>query len=270
MKKPTEKKTSAFTLIELLVVIAIIAILAAMLLPALAKAKAKASRIQCMSNKKQIAIACAMYSGEWNDFLVPNAPAGNDLGWCKGSVNWGSGAANIDPIYYTTNCLAPYAGNIRIYKCANDRLPSDNGDRIRSIAMNGMLVGALLAPGSNRDSYNPGWRTYKKMSDLNCPGPVNTWVFMDESMRSLNDGFMQMNSSSPLYPDIPANYDGGGNNLSFADGHVEYRKWLWPGLPTAGLKNVPNTPGIGNVGNWASSGQDVDWIWLRDRTSCKP
>ena len=281
MRVAREKRTSgrAFTLIELLVVIAIIAILAAMLLPALSKAKAKAQRTHCVSNKHQITIACSMYSNDWEDFLVPNAPIGatvgpRSVGWCPGTQGWGTSPANINVDDYRTNCLGPYVNNVQVYKCPSDKIPSDNGDRIRSISMNPALLGDLrrLAPNSAQTliDYITPWRVYAKVSDLNCPGVANTWVFADEAMYTLNDGYMQGNLNTPDYPDVPANYHQGGNVFSFADGHTEYKKWMYnTSDPKAGIKNVPYSKGVTGT-HWGSSGLDMDWKWLRDHTSCKP
>jgi type II secretory pathway pseudopilin PulG len=260
----TDLGSRAFTLIDLLVVVALIVMWTAMLAPGLANTRPNVRLIQCLSNKHQLALACSMYSHDWTDYLVPNAPAGMWGGWCGGTENWAVSGANTNLDYYTTNCLGRYVGNqCKAYKCPGDTIPSDNGDRLRSISMNSQMVGAIPLPGGA--SYNTGWRTYKKVSDVTSPTPAMAWIFCDESMYSLNDGMLQMSLNSIGYADVPAAYHGGANCFNFVDGHAEAHKWETQGPAGYCLLSWPNVY-VGGT-HWPSRGYDKDWGWLTARTS---
>jgi prepilin-type N-terminal cleavage/methylation domain-containing protein/prepilin-type processing-associated H-X9-DG protein len=256
-----------FTLIELIVVVATVTVLFGLMLPAMGKARIRSTDVGCLNNLRQMMVGWAMYKDDNKDILLPNGNLGGTSSetWCSGAgQNWFNAPANINPTLYLNSLLAPYIANrIELYHCPADIIPSDNGLRIRSYSMNGNM-GAAYYSGSLLDgSYNPGWRVYAKGSDLTKPTPQNAFIFADENMASLNDGYLQIRLTFPQYPDIPAAYHDGAGSFSFADGHVELRHWFGSVLPS-----VPYKHGL-TQSSVATGSSDPDWRWLTNHASSK-
>jgi prepilin-type N-terminal cleavage/methylation domain-containing protein/prepilin-type processing-associated H-X9-DG protein len=261
----------AFTLVELLIVLAVISILGCLLLPAMARTRITSSGAGCLSGLRQMMVGWNMYKDDNNDNLIPNND-GSQNGWIGNTCteNWSTDTGNTNVAAYQAALLGPYVnGHVEIYRCPADTIPSQNGVRIRSRSMNSQMS-PPEGPGGSVANPNEGWRTYFRGSDLTCPTPQNAFIFADESMASLNDGWLEMDLVDPSCIDIPANYHDSGCGISFADGHAEIHKWMWPGTATSGLRNAPYVYGDGypSYEYWGSSGSDPDWLWLRARTAC--
>jgi prepilin-type N-terminal cleavage/methylation domain-containing protein len=277
MKLPTSpSKPHAFTLIELLVVIAIIAILAGMLLPALAKAKLKATGANCLSNQRQLALAWNMYSTDNQDRVVnflQNKNATGDVPWRYESgpiaVVIPAGTSNERRIQlwiengYRQGALNTYAPSPGIIHCPGDT-------RIKLKAGKGFTYVSLSGIGT----LNGEVSEILKISMLSSVSERFIWA-EENDPRGENVGSWIMSQGSPAQDfkgaqlvDSTAIFHGDASTFNYADGHADSKKWVDPVMKAYSASMDPNK--FGSAPNDTRAPNDVRWLARRYPSKINP
>ena len=249
--KATEIKKVAFTLIELLVVIAIIAVLAALLLPALSKAKSRALTAACLNNLKQLGVCWHMYAHDNNDVLVPNNSVTGNSNLLGSGASWA--LLNPTEAGVKGGLLWDYNASLGIYHCPADRNPgglTPGQMRARSYTMSMSVNGY--------PEYDPFMLTnapmFKKLTEIKAPNTDKCLVFIDEDENTIMDSLFGIPTVrfNPNAKDewwsLPSNRHNQAANLSFAEGHVATWKWKVPKI----YVSWPSPP--------ISSAEMPDWV----------
>jgi prepilin-type N-terminal cleavage/methylation domain-containing protein/prepilin-type processing-associated H-X9-DG protein len=252
-------RRGAFTLIELLVVIAIIAILMAVLMPALKRAREQGQRAVCLNHLRTLTMSWIMYADQNDDKIVNGEAAWNPTGPPSAAAPT-SGPHRGEPYWVGNDCasnyasgdhrdediqkecirvgaLYPYAAAEKVYRC-----PTGVRGEMRTYStgygMNGCFDAAGTYNGNQGVRVGQTVLMIKKRSEITVPAPAFRLVFLDEGRITPDSYAIQY--LTPAWWDPPFVRHADGTNVSFADGHSDY--WKYIGKETIDIGKQPNPP----------------------------
>jgi prepilin-type processing-associated H-X9-DG protein len=269
------KANGAFTLRDFLPLIAMTYLLIFFFLPSASRTQSTTSAARCMANMRYLTVAWQLYVEENSGKLVENYDGADAQGgaiasrsrssapWACGWEDWTTSSDNTNTLFLRDIRFAKlspyYQTRSNIHKCPADPFLSQAQwsrgwtARARSVSMNA-TVGLPQAKGPFDAAI---YKVARRVSDLNNPGPAETYLFLDEHPDSINDPLFWPPSASG-WVDLPGNFHSGGATISFADGHSEIHRWL------GGLRSAPVR--IGGFSSVARPGDsDVHWVSLHSQ-----
>ncbi len=271
LKAGQEKMGTGFTLLELVVSASLVLVLASLTLPAINSARAKAQRVQCLENQRQIILGWSLFAGDHSGRLPANGytPGGGDPAnplWVQGYMNPKVAPDDafdekllVDSGYAQ---LGQYVSNPAVYRCPSDRDSIEVDGRTRERARSYSMNAYVGWQDSVQRPLTPGYRVFNSWSDMDKFGPAKLMVLLDVNPESICWPFFGVNmgggEQAQFFAYPGASHDNGAM-VAFADGHVEYHSWT-----------DERTSNPGNVlfhGHDTSSPSNPDLAWLRARTS---
>lgn len=280
-------KAHGFTRLDLLATTSVLCVLAFLNMAAVSGNRDGNQSATCLANMRELTSAWHQFALDHGHF-APNPNDGNVIpgnNWVAGQSGRG-GAHQFNPDILadpSRSLLYPYLlrKDVAVFRCPADSTVgryqgSDPQKRnsivpsVRHYAMNGAVGTDPYSPGGELPVHGPWldnqhahlrgstWRTYGKFEDIVAPTPAFLSVLVDEDLESVNDGYLSFGMEIAEWIDWPATRHHMGGTLSYADGHVELRRWVDPRTLIVGRnvarRRVPDSP---------------DYLWLRERMSAR-